>query len=510
MKKKTLIILGILIVVLGVIGISYALWTKVLVQSGENIVNADCFELTFLEEQGIELENSFPMLDRDGSKLKPYHFSLQNKCNNEVDYQLNLETTNETTLKDHYLKIKLNEKNPYLYSSLEETSVSIQNGRNARILESGRLKGLETKEYDLRLWMDHNVTQNDEGAMNGVFESKITIQATYLKPTIASIIKNIPVVTSGDGLYEVHHEDAEITYTEDVELQNRLKQTELRYAGPNPDNYVWFNEELWRIIGLVNTPEGQRVKIIRDESIGEYSWDIRNDGLNVGENTFGYGAVNEWSQSKIMNLLNNGPYYNRSTGICYIFDSDMTRECDFTNNGLTNETKRFIDAITWNLGGFSFTEENSLNFINEMYNRERSNSIAKTCSDTPECNDTVPREITWKGQIGLIYPSDYGYSTGSENDLERNKCLNNVTKWNEDGFDFCTQNNWLSSLQSKWTISSIGTDWHANDAVYIEEKRIREMYAMNVGNIFPTLYLKNDINFIGGLGTRENPYLLSI
>ena len=108
------------------------------------------------------------------------------------------------------------------------------------------------------------------------------------------------------------------------------------------------------------------------------------------------------------------------------------------------------------------------------------------------------------------YPSDYGYSTGSENDLERNKCLNNVTKWNEDGFDFCTQNNWLSSLQSKWTISSIGTDWHANDAVYIEEKRIREMYAMNVGNIFPTLYLKNDINFIGGLGTRENPYLLSI
>ena len=121
MKKKTLIILGILIVVLGVIGISYALWTKVLVQSGENIVNADCFELTFLEEQGIELENSFPMLDRDGSKLKPYHFSLQNKCNNEVDYQLNLETTNETTLKDHYLKIKLNEKNPYLYSSLEET-----------------------------------------------------------------------------------------------------------------------------------------------------------------------------------------------------------------------------------------------------------------------------------------------------------------------------------------------------------------------------------------------------
>ena len=112
MKRKStrLIVIGILICVLGVIGISYALWNKVFVQSGENLVNSDCFELTFEEKDGIQLENSFPMLDRDGSKLKPYHFSLQNKCNNEVDYQLNLETTNETTLKDHYLKIKLNEK----------------------------------------------------------------------------------------------------------------------------------------------------------------------------------------------------------------------------------------------------------------------------------------------------------------------------------------------------------------------------------------------------------------
>ena len=126
---------------------------------------------------------------------------------------------------------------------MEETSVSIQNGRNARILESGRLKGLETKEYDLRLWMDSNVTQNDEGAMNGVFESKITIQATYLKPTLASVIQKSPIVTSGNGLYEVHHEDAEITYTEDVELQNRLKQTELRYAGRDTENYEWLNEE---------------------------------------------------------------------------------------------------------------------------------------------------------------------------------------------------------------------------------------------------------------------------
>ena len=63
---------------------------------------------------------------------------------------------------------------------------------------------------------------------------------------------------------------------------NNLKQTELRYAGANPDNYVKFNNELWRIIGLVNTPEGQRVKIIRDGNIGGYSWDSSDLSINSG------------------------------------------------------------------------------------------------------------------------------------------------------------------------------------------------------------------------------------
>ena len=48
-----------------------------------------------------------------------------------------------------------------------------------------------------------------------------------------------------------------------------------RYQGKNPNNYIWFNDELWRIIGNVpvcltsgcSTTEN-RVKIIRNDSIG--------------------------------------------------------------------------------------------------------------------------------------------------------------------------------------------------------------------------------------------------
>ena len=53
----------------------------------------------------------------------------------------------------------------------------------------------------------------------------------------------------------------------------------LRYVGANPNNYVLFNNELWRIIGVMNNIDDgignkeTRLKIIRSESIGKYSWD---------------------------------------------------------------------------------------------------------------------------------------------------------------------------------------------------------------------------------------------
>src|SRR5699024_10361697 len=54
--------------------------------------------------------------------------------------------------------------------------------------------------------------------------------------------------------------------------------TDYRYIGADPNNYVEFNNEIWRIIGVFTVDDGtgkmeERLKIIRNESIGNYSWD---------------------------------------------------------------------------------------------------------------------------------------------------------------------------------------------------------------------------------------------
>lgn len=63
---------------------------------------------------------------------------------------------------------------------------------------------------------------------------------------------------------------------------------------------------------LASNPDTNNIeshlKIIRDESIGEYSWDSSDESINTG-----YG-INEWSTSDMVSVLNNGPYWNKTSG----------------------------------------------------------------------------------------------------------------------------------------------------------------------------------------------------
>ena len=205
MNRRKKIIYGILIltiVLVGVIGASFALWTQNFTQSGENTIASDCFQITLNEEKGILLENSFPMYDKDGKKLTPYTFQVSNICDRKVEYQLNFETTNNSTLKDNYVKFMFQKEEPIILSEKERTKVTLSNGKSAYVLEKGYLTGKTSKEYSIRIWMDEKVTQADSEAMNKLFEGKITITASYLTRYYEEILNGTDPVLK-DGLIPV-------------------------------------------------------------------------------------------------------------------------------------------------------------------------------------------------------------------------------------------------------------------------------------------------------------------
>lgn len=68
---------------------------------------------------------------------------------------------------------------------------------------------------------------------------------------------------------------------------------------------------LWRIVGIFRIDDEPHVKLVRDESIGDYSWDSSRADVNMG-----YG-VNEWSQADLRVLLNEGAYFQSKEGSCF-------------------------------------------------------------------------------------------------------------------------------------------------------------------------------------------------
>ncbi len=278
----------------------------------------------------------------------------------------------------------------------------------------------------------------------------------------------------------------------------------LRYIGANPNNYVTFNNELWRIIGVFNNIDNgsgtkeTRIKLIRDEPIGKYSWDNKASG--TGSSTSSYGS-NDWTDSTLKEVLNNGPYWNRTSGNCPSGKNGATTACDFSTNGLTEEAKSMISDAVWKLGGLSSVSSDASYYRNAItstwYTSERGTEVYEG------------RPTGWTGKIGLMYPSDYGYATSGGSTTNREACLNKkLSNW--ESSSECYNNDWLyNSSNNQWTLIPFASISHSACYVY-SDGNVGISDATRAYGVSPALYLNSNVKISGGEGTQSNPYVLSL
>ena len=295
----------------------------------------------------------------------------------------------------------------------------------------------------------------------------------------------------------------------------------LRYVGSNPCNYVTFNDETagWRIIGVFDN----QIKLIRNESIGGYSWDTSASNINSGRGINQWGESGTYTGADLMKLLNpgyeenlaedasgneiagtyvnNSLYWNKGSGNCYNGQNNAYTTCDFSTTGLSENAKSMIDKHTWNLGASTRSQ-----LTKSFYELERRNITGKTCTSGTYCNDTVNRTTTWEGYVGLMYPSDYGYAVGGE---ARENCLANTNLFNYNTNN-CYVNDWLSrpTNTEQRTMSPYES---SADVVFI----VLLGYATNLATHYdyavrPTLFLKSNVEISGGTGSATNPYTLKM
>ena len=530
-KKNILVITVLLIGIVAIIGVSYALWSLNLTQKGQNDIASSCFNITFTDKNNISLQKAYPILDEDGKKLTPYEFTITNTCDSSASFNVNLEVLNTTTLTNNdAVKVMISSKKgateteitTSLLSRYKTTTKTLDNAKTAFNLTTGYLGAKESKTYTLRLWLDENVDMNTKGVQNAKFGSKVVITASYIesiegKDVLSYVKKNAD--SSSSDIYTVPGISSDsCTYTL---AYDETSDNNLRYVGANPCNYVKVDNEIWRIIGLMNNIDDgtgkkeTRIKLIRNESIGTYSWDSSESSVNSG-----YG-VNEWSQADLMKLLNpdyesesvgGSLYYNSKSGTCYNKQNNATIACDFTSSGLKTNLKNLVGNTLWNTGtndGVTYTDQSII--TSKFYELERSNNTGKICTSGRDCDDTVTRTTTWQGKIGLMYPSDYGYATSGGTSIIRAICLaGKIFDWG-DAIE-CYNNDWLFYLNDdQLTLSPVADSSDARLVFYVRSDYgyVSSWGASVRGAVRPSLYLKSNVSILSGEGTETNPYVLS-
>ena len=253
-----------------------------------------------------------------------------------------------------------------------------------------------------------------------------------------------------------------------------------RYEGKNPNNYIWFNNEYWRIIGVFDSAShGQSnknlVKIIRDDVLDGLVWDKSN--------------TNDWTASSLKSLL-NGAYYKAqdgtSSGYCYGYSTTVTANCDYTKKGIQSGYRGMIANVTWHLGGYSSTSATSSAF----YGYERGTKVYSG------------RPTSTTGYIGLMYPSDYGYSVLSSS-------CTRTTNLGSYGSATCAGQSWLYGKGYEWTLTPISSD--SNKVFYLYSYGyVRNNPAYEGYGSRPVLYLDASVYKIDGDGSLNNPYIVEM
>ena len=540
-KIKTYgLIIGIVLFIALLAGLSYAYYE--LYTENKNAVSGTvgCFSVDYAKGNNIngdlilfdesKIINNNNITIKEGMQLTYVNAKIKEECT--IDGYLNI-NLNVRALKEGFisgnsigaLKYVIAKYSPNTYtnptiSTLKDQTFEIT--KSGSITSKGELTILSenlshttTNGYLIIFYIDGNLASNDIASnTESNFSATISAVANQGKFTAAKYITSLYTNASKSPV-----ENNSITYnyaSSESLMNDRLGGTttdldggNIRYYGASPNNYIYFNCsdynnqsdttcEKWRIIGVF----GNQVKIIRNETIGAYSWDTSASGVNSGD------GENEWPQADLMKLLNPGYdsetiggslYYNSSSGTCYNDTTNATTSCDFTSSGIKNdETRNKIAEVTWNLGGWNTSEI----FSNQIYGYERGTTVYSG------------RSTTWPGRIALPYPSDYGYAT------DFNKCSQNLFNYDNSTDSYaCRSNDWMypiitnSGASFGWFLTprsgSASYAWNVDSSGCVSISFYAGNTVSRADGVAPVLYLSSEqVIESGGDGSISNPYKL--
>lgn len=274
--------------------------------------------------------------------------------------------------------------------------------------------------------------------------------------------QQISPVTSGDGIYKDEYESGRCVY-----------------RGENPNNYIRFNNELWRIIS--KEADGT-YKIVRNKVLPE-EMPFDNDNFRDKESNGAGGTYcanssygcNAWAATANM-VGSPAEFTNGNYSGTVLLDSSL-------NTYLNGE---YLNSITVNKD----------KIVNHDYN------IGAVVYNNNDLATQIEGEkaYKWNGKVGLISESDY---INANSDM--NTC-GTLSKYNSK-YKTCRNTNWMYISGTWWWSLSPDADysyyvWRVLNVGYLDNNS-----AYNSRGVRPAVYLTSSLS-LSGSGTQSNPFTI--
>ena len=359
MKKRYVLIISFILVIIMILGVSYALLQKNIVSDiGKVIYKIGDLEVKLDEasSKDISLTNALPTEDADGLNTEPYSFLIVNNAVTDLKYTIYLEDDTEAKNKCgtdcelvpyNFIRYNLSNDNSSLKTeNLQSSSTE---------LYTGTISSKSVDKFNLRVWLSIDA---DNTAMNKYYFGKIKVvinqgddycirngfntlsdcmlvmnnhesSVELAKQNITA--KGIPdfskTATIDEGLFMAEDDDGASYY----------------YRGAVKNNYVSFAGFIWRIIrrngdgsvrmiyaGKKTSDTGEATTIGKSQYNEKY-WDPTYVGYMYNENF----TLHENNETMNYYWILDSAKYNFGTG--YTFD-ETTKKFSLTGT---------IKQLTW-------------------------------------------------------------------------------------------------------------------------------------------------------------------
>ena len=294
----------------------------------------------------------------------------------------------------------------------------------------------------------------------------------YVPPAPSGVIggQKVELVESGDGLYEDSYEAGRLIY-----------------RGQNPDNYITFNGETWRIIA--KEADGT-YKIIRNDVLANRAYDEANH-RSTENNSYCTDPSRGCGVYAAVEGTFSSPSGSQSGTVTEDSNIKIYLNDDYYVNNINSTAKEQMTSHSFNIG------------VVEWLNQIVADSIEK--------NIAGEKMYTWIGNVGLANVSDI--LRASTNPL----CTSASTSLTD--MDACNSNYLLdrgtASFLYYWTINAFSGKYdgysHQVWGSYVVSSLacVTTPYASDSSSLAPrpVVFLKSDTT-LNGSGTQSDPFTI--